>query len=302
MFFRQKKFIWIVLTLLAALGLSACASFLAPEPTPTPQATFTPEPPTATPEPMALIVNREGITVVEFNAEVQRYITSQTSLGKTVSPGEASETVKDDLTAQLLLSQAARENGFMLDEAGLEARIESLAAQVGGVEALTKWQSEHGYSEQAFRPALKRSAEAAWMRDKILAGVPSTAEQVHVQQILLYNQDTAQSFLTQLNGGADFDELAFEADPLTRGDLGWVPRGYLLEPKIEDAAFALVVGEYSEVIATDVGFHIVRILARDPQRPLSPDAYLSLQELALTKWIEEQRQQAVILFAQREQP
>lgn len=288
------------MTLWIALGLSACASFFPPAPTVTPTATLTPEPPTATPEPMALTVNGEGITVVEFNAEVQRYITSQTNLGKTISAEEASETVKEDLTAQLLLSQAARENGFTLDEAGLEARIESLAAQVGGAEALAKWQSEHGYSEQAFRPALKRSAEAAWMRDKILAEVPSTAEQVHVQQILLYNQDTALSFLTQLNGGADFDELALRADPLTRGDLGWVPRGYLLEPTIEEAAFNLVPGTHSDVIATDVGFHIVRVLERDPQRPLSPDAYLSLQELALKTWVSGQRQQASITFTEQQ--
>jgi peptidyl-prolyl cis-trans isomerase C len=251
---------------------------------------------------MALSVNGEGITVVEFNAEVQRYLISQTNLGKTVSLEEASEVVRQDLTAQLLLAQAAREDGFSLDEAGLQARIDSLAAQVGGDEALSRWQSEHGYSEQAFRSALKRSAESAWMRDKILAEVPSTAEQVHVQQILLYNQETAQSFFTQLNGGADFDELALRADPLTRGDLGWVPRGYLLEPKIEDAAFNLTVGQYSDVIATDVGFHIVRILARDPQRPLSPDAYFSLQELTLKSWIEMQRQQAEIVFAQGQPP
>ena len=134
------------------------------------------------------------------------------------------------------------------------------------------------------------------MREKIIAEVPSTAEQVHVQQILLYNQDKAQDFLNQLNGGADFDELASQADSITRGDLGWVPRGYLLEPKIEEAAFALDVGQHSDVIATDVGFHIVRILGRDPQHPLSPDAYLALQELALKNWIETQRQQANIVF------
>jgi parvulin-like peptidyl-prolyl isomerase len=250
---------------------------------------------------MALTVNGEGITVVEFNAEVQRYLTSQANLGKTVSPEEAAEAVKGDLTAQLLLAQAARDNGFFLDETGLQARLESLAAQVGGAEGLSKWRSEHGYSEEAFVSALKRGAESAWMRDKILAEVPSTAEQVHVQQILLYNQDDAQSFLTQLNGGADFDELALRANPLdvSRGDLGWVPRGYLLEPKIEEAAFNLVLGAYSDVIATDVGFHIVRILERDPQRPLSPDAYLALQELTLKTWIDEQRQQAEIVFTEQ---
>jgi peptidyl-prolyl cis-trans isomerase C len=295
--FSHRSPICISLILLAALGLSACASLSPAEPTATPSATFTPEPPTATPEPLALTVNGEGITVVEFDAEVARYITAQEALGKTVSSADATNAVIEDLTAQLLLAQGARAEGFTLDDSALQARIDALAAQTGSAGNLSTWQAEHGYSEQTFRSTLKRVAEAAWMRDKIIAAVPSTAEQVHVQQILLYNLDTAQSFLLQLNGGGDFDELASRADPLTRGDLGWVPRGYLLEKQIEDTAFALQVGGHSDVITTDVGFHIVRILATDPARPLSPDAYLTLQEQALKNWIEEQRQQASIVLA-----
>jgi len=84
---------------------------------------------------------------------------------------------------------------------------------------------------------------------------------------------------------------------LTRGDLGWVPRGYLLNAQIEEAAFNLNIGEYSDVITTEVGFHIVRILERDPNRPLSPDALLALQELALRKWVEEQRTQANVVLS-----
>lgn len=285
------------LILLTALGLSACASLIKPEPTLTPTATLTPKPPSATPEPMALTVNGEGITVVEFDSEVQRYLAAQAALGKTVTSTDAASAVIEELTVQLVLAQGARANGFTLDDAALQSRIDGLAAQVGGGANLSQWQTDHGYSVQDFRSALKRSAEAAWMRDKIIAEIPSTAEQVHVQQILLYNQDTAQSFLTQLNGGADFDELAFRADPVTRGDLGWVPRGYLLDPGMEAEAFALAVDGYSKVIATDVGFHIIRALEHDPARPLSPDAYLALQELALQKWIDEQRQQATIVLA-----
>jgi peptidyl-prolyl cis-trans isomerase C len=287
----------ISLFVVIALGLSACASFLSPEPTATPTATFTPEPPTATPEPLALTVNGEGVRLVEFEEEVARYRAAQEALGNPVSSEESTRAVIDDLVAQLLLAQAARAEGFTLDEVALQARIDSLGAQVGGPEALAQWKSDHNYTEQSFRSALKRAAEAAWMRDKIVTAVPSTAEQVHIQQILLYNEGTAQSFLIQLNGGADFDELALDADPLTRGDLGWVPRGYLLDPKIEEAAFGLEVGEVSEVIATDVGFHIIRILGREPGRPLSPDAYLALQELALENWIEQQSQQATVVLA-----
>jgi peptidyl-prolyl cis-trans isomerase C len=295
--FSHGSLIRISLILCFALGLSACTRFSPPAATSTPQPTLTPEPPTATSEPPALTVNGEAITIVAFNADVQRYLTSHQSRGETVSAQDAASAVKEDLTAQLLLAQGARANGFTLDDAGLQARLDALAAQVGGAEALSAWESSHGYSDPAFRSELKRAAEAAWMRDKILAGVASTAEQVHVQQILLYNQDKAQSFLMQLNGGADFDELAARADPLAHGDLGWLPRGYLLEPKIEEAAFALAVGQHSDVIATEAGFHIIRILERDPQRPLSPDALFALQELALKNWIAAQRQQAAITFA-----
>lgn len=291
MFPHDKKIIWIFLTLTLALGLSACASDTPPQPvSSTPEPTFTPAPPTPTSAPLALTVNGEGITVTEFEAEVQRYIAAQTALGSPVDEAAAAGVVREDFIAQLLLAQGARSNGFTLDEAALQARIDALSAQIGGAEALSAWQQAHGYSEQAFRSALRRAAEAAWMRDKIVTSISGTVEQVHVQQILLYNQDTAQSFLLQLNGGADFDELALRADPLTRGDLGWVPRGYLLNPQIEEAAFRLEVGQYSEVIATEVGFHIVKALARDPARPLSPDAYLALQERTLKRWVEEQKQ------------
>jgi len=292
------------LTLEFALGLSACASASTPASSPngepvlsTPEPSFTPAPPTATFEPMALTVNGEGITVLDFDAEVQRYIVAQNELGNEVSSLNAADAVIQNFIAELLLAQAARGNGFILDDAALQARVDSLAAQVGGADVLSAWMSEQGYSEQAFRSALKRAAEAAWMRDRIVSNVPGTAEQVHVQQILLYNQDTAQSFLTQLNGGADFDELALRADPLTRGDLGWVPRGYLLNEQIEATAFSLDVGQYSDVIATDVGFHIIRILARDPNRLLSPDALLTLQELALKNWVEEQKRLADVVLA-----
>jgi len=294
---HDKKFIWMFLTLLTALGLAACASVSTPQSVSTPTATFTPQPPAATTEPLALSVNGDSVTLVEFNAEVARYTAAQTALGKTVASADATSAVIDDLVSQILLAQAAHTNGFTLDDTALQARIDTLTTQVGGADALSKWESDHGYTDQDFRSELRRQAEAAWMRDKIVSTVPSTAEQVHVQQILLYNQDTAQNFLTQLKGGADFNELAFKADPLTRGDLGWLPRDYLLNKQIEDAAFALDVGGYSDVIATDVGFHIVRILARDSNRPLSPDALLSLQELALKKWIAEQRAKANVVLA-----
>ena len=171
--FSQRTFIRIILTLLTALGLSACASLFKPEPTLTPTATFTPKPPTATPEPLALTVNGDAISLAEFDAEVARYTSAQQALGKTVESADATSAVIEDLTSQLLLSQGAHANGFTLDDPALQARIDSLLAQIGGADNLSKWQSDHGYSDQTFRSALRRAAESAWMRDKIITAVPS---------------------------------------------------------------------------------------------------------------------------------
>jgi peptidyl-prolyl cis-trans isomerase C len=170
-----------------------------------------------------------------------------------------------------------------------------LAAQIGGAEALTAWESAHGYDDASFRIALKRSVEAAWMRDKIIADVSSVVEQIHVRQILTYNEEDARAALEQLNGGADFNELAALYDPITLGELGWLPRGYLLDPKADEAVFALQAGTYSDVVATDAGYHIFKALERG-DHPLTPDALLTVQELTIKNWLDEQRTQSKIVL------
>jgi peptidyl-prolyl cis-trans isomerase C len=280
-----------------ALSLSACSSVFGSSRTPTPLLPSpTPVPPTATPPPLAATVNGEYITLAEYEAELARYKAAQTALDKTVSEEQASKNVLDDLIAQVLLAQAAREANFKITESSLDSRAQALSAHIGGVEALSKWKSDHGYMDASFRQALKRAIEAAWMRDKIVADVPDTAEQVHVRQILTYNEADARAALDRLNNGANFDELAAEYDPITRGELGWVPRGYLLDPKANEAVFALQAGEHSDVIATEAGYHIFNVIER-ANRPLSPDALLTLQEQALQKWLVERRAQSEVVLA-----
>jgi parvulin-like peptidyl-prolyl isomerase len=213
-----------------------------------------------------------------------------------VASQEAEQIVLDDLIAQVLLAQKAREEGFELSEAELERRLAQLEEQAGGAEVLAGWQSEHNYSEDTFLMALKRSAEAAWMRDKIIAGIPESTEQAHIQQILTYNEADARQALEDLNGGTPFSELAARYDPITRGELGWVPRGYLLDQRIEEAAFTLQIGGVSDVIETPAGFHIIKVMERAAHE-LSPDALLVLREQALREWVDQQRQQNEIVIS-----
>ena len=295
----SSRLIGLATLLPLILALAACNTPLVSHSTPTPtQPTFTPAPPTATPEPMAATVNGEGITVREFRAQVAAYKNAQTSLGKAMSDQDASKAVLEDLIAQVLLAQGARAAGFQLTDAALQARLDTLQQQAGGAAQLTKWEQDNGYdTPDAFRAALKRSLEAAWMRDKIVSAVPKTADQVHVQQILLYNESDASSVLEQLKSGGDFNTLATQYDPSTRGDLGWFPKGYLLEPKIEEAAFSLQVGQVSDVIQTSEGYSIIKMLERDPNHPLAPDAYLALQQQALKDWVAKARASVNVVLA-----
>jgi parvulin-like peptidyl-prolyl isomerase len=277
--------------LILLLGLSACASFLNPS-TPTPSIpTFTPVPPTATPPPSVASVNGEYITVVEFQAELERYKSAQTALGLTFTEEDADKAVLEDLIAQFLLAQAARKENFNLTEAELQSRIDAL----GSADAVAQWESAHGYDDTSFRIALKRSIEAAWMRDKIIADVPAVVEQIHVRQILTYNQSDAEYALGQLQNGTEFDDLAALYDPITLGELGWVPRGYLLDTKADEAVFALQAGSYSAIIQTDAGFHIFKALERG-DHALSPDALLTIQEQALQDWLAKQRESNEIIL------
>ncbi len=251
---------------------------------------MTPQQPSPTPQPLAALVNGEGISLGEYRAELARY---KAAVGRELST-EDELKVLNDLIERVLLAQAAVEAGYLLDEASVQARYDQLVTQLGDEGALLAWMSANGYSESDFRHDLARSIAGAWMRDKILSELPGTVEQVHARQILLYNLDEANEIYAQLGAGEDFAALAAQYDPVAKGDLGWFPRGYLLRPKLEEVAFDLQPGEYSQVVETEIGFHILQVIERDSQKPLVPDARLVLQQMALQNWMETRRAQSDI--------
>ncbi len=283
------------------LGLAGCKPAPAPvlpsrtaEPGMTPAATGTLPGVTLTPTPttlpLAAKVNDLGISLAEYQSELAQY---QAAKGTELAP-EDKQRVLDDLIDQALLAQAAQEKGFTIDEAMLQERIQRLTGDLGDNQALQTWLTTNNYDEQSFRRALARSIGAAWMRDQIAAAVPPVAEQVHARQILLYTAEQADEIYGQLKAGNDFGNLALEYDPLTGGDLGWFPRGYLPDKKLEEVAFSLEPEQFSSVIESPAGFHILQVLERDPQHPLSPDARLVLQTQAVIDWLAQRRTQSQI--------
>jgi parvulin-like peptidyl-prolyl isomerase len=246
-------------------------------------------------EPMAAMVNGEGITIVEYQAELDRYVAASNETGAS-APGnlEPKTLILDELINTRLLSQAAYQSGFQINVDELESRVSQLAEQIGGTQALQDWQNHYGYTDASLRQALQRSIAAAWMRDQIIAAVPLQTEQVHARQILLADEQTAQAVKAQLDAAANFSELAFQYDSITGGDLGWFPHGYLNIPEVEAIAFSLEAGKYSEPVKSDIGWHIILVIEKDPAHELSPDALLSMQHQALNEWLTQRRSESTI--------
>jgi peptidyl-prolyl cis-trans isomerase C len=244
--------------------------------------------PTETPVELAALVNGDGITQAEFQAELARFRAAGTELAT-----DDDVFVIQDMIDQLLLAQAAADFGFTVDEAMLESRIAKL--DIGGNDLQT-WLEAHGYTENSFRDALARSIAAAWMRDQVIAQVPMKGEQVHARQILLYNSEDADEVFSQLEAGADFETLAEQYDPLLGGDLGWFPRGYLTVPELDEVVFQLSPGEYSDIIETMLGFHIVQVIEQDPDHTLNPNTYRVVQTQALEQWLLDRRAESDIVI------
>jgi peptidyl-prolyl cis-trans isomerase D len=105
--------------------------------------------------------------------------------------------------------------------------------------------------------------------------VPS---RVHVEHILLMTvgktdaeveeiRQKAEDVLKQAKKGAKFEDLAkkYSEDPGTKdkgGDLGWLTQGQTV-PEFEKTAFGLDIGKMSDLVKTQYGFHIIKVLDKE---------------------------------------
>ena len=71
--------------------------------------------------------------------------------------------------------------------------------------------------------------------------------------------------MEELRLGAEFAEVADRHSDCAGngGDLGWFPRGQMVE-EFENVAFTLSVGAISDIFRSGFGFHIVKLLERRP--------------------------------------
>jgi peptidyl-prolyl cis-trans isomerase D len=107
---------------------------------------------------------------------------------------------------------------------------------------------------------------------------------VHVEHVLFKTigktdaevveiRQKAEDVLKQAKHGANFEDLAkkYSEDDATKpkgGDLGWIVEGQTV-PEFQQAAFSLPKGTISDLVKTQYGFHIIKVLDRETARTKS---------------------------------
>ncbi len=137
------------------------------------------------------------------------------------------------------------------------------------------------------------------MTEQLGDQMPTSGEQIHARHILVSvasdasEEDSAAALskaisLTQrLRAGEDFAALAAQYSDDTGsgqqgGDLGFFPRGQMVS-EFEDVAFSLPIGEISDPVKSQFGYHIIEVLEQQPGNP------------NITAWLQEQKAAAQIV-------
>ena len=268
-----------------------------------------PEDPSATP---VAWVDGQVLTRAEFERELARSLEL---------PDGSSAPTPDQLTAlrrtvlqarvdRLLFVQEATRRGLEIAPADVEQRLQRMRAD-WPPEEFEALLAQRGQTLDELRAELRAQLvqerlfhelvypRVAVTEEEIRAEMDAhpeqlqEPEQVHAAQIVVKELDQAKEIRARLREGAKFADLARErslsADAKDGGDLGWFPRG-VMPPQFDAVAFSLGPGQISDVVATDYGFHIFKLIERRPARKKDLAAVRAETERRLLRAKQEQAQ------------
>ena len=255
--------------------------------------------PSSTPEALlAALANGQPIYLADYERKLGQYEASLPAQGVDPDSPEgqaklawARAYVLNVMIEQVLTEPAAAAAGITISDADVDACMQDIIAENGGEEQFQAKLAERGETYEDAWQEVRAEMIGMALTQRIIEGVPATAEHVHARHILLDTPEEAERILGQLRAGADFAALtmAYSQDPNTReigGDLDWFPRGILMVPEVEEAVFALPPGQFSQVVTSSMGYHVVQVIERDPARLVSQKNLLFLQDRALQEWVE----------------
>lgn len=156
---------------------------------------------------------------------------------------------------------------------------------------------EIGLTEAQYRRLFETGLLRQKLIEEVTTDLPAEEEQVWARHILISDEETANQVIERLNNGEDFGALAQELSEDTGsaelgGDLGWFGKGRMV-PEFEQAAFDLEVGEISEPIESQFGWHIIQTLGKTTV-PLSASARDQARQTEFDNFIAQQREEADI--------
>jgi peptidyl-prolyl cis-trans isomerase C len=233
-------------------------------------------------------VNGETLGRNDFEREISREL--EFSEGAPPPTPEQLEPIKKQLLEEsiehALLLQASRENNVTVNADAVDREVLRMSADFpadGFQQAL----SESQLSLSEFK---QKTAERLTIRklfeEHVYPRVGVTEEelrayyeahqnefeepeQVHAEQIVVKQMDEARRILGQIRAGKKFSEMAqkysLSADAKVGGDLGFFKHGDM-PPEFDEVAFKLGVGQISDIVATEYGFHIFRVLEKRPAK------------------------------------
>ena len=151
--------------------------------------------------------------------------------------------------------------------------------------------------EAEYRSIMRSLVLTNKLREVIGEETDTSAEQSNARHILVETEEEANAAVERLAAGEDFADLAAElstdtSSAATGGELGFVSPDTFV-PAIDEAVFSLPIGEVSEPIETQFGWHVVEVLEREV-RELSPAEYQRSQQRAYDLWLDNSRTAAEI--------
>lgn len=218
------------------------------------------------------------------------------------SAAEAMPAELRNVPAPVLRSMLPPEVFNQLVERAISDRAMVLAARREGMANDPEFIARmRAFEENALRDTLLRrevlprvTEEALRARHARDQAARPEQEEVRARHILVPNEADARAILTQIQGGASFEEVARSrsTDPAARngGDLGFFTRMDMV-PDFADAAFALQPGEITPApVRTQFGWHVIRVEERRTSR--GPD-FETARDTLRQRMIEEEVNAAV---------
>ncbi|OGO37982.1 MAG: hypothetical protein A2W35_00605 [Chloroflexi bacterium RBG_16_57_11] len=150
---------------------------------------------------------------------------------------------------------------------------------------------------ETLRYVIETSLFREKLQKEIVGVVSCEEEQVWAQHILVADEALAIEIKGKLDAGEDWLSLVetYSTDEGSKsqgGDLGWFSQGKMVK-EFEEAAFALKVGEVSDPVNSQFGWHIIRVLGHE-NRPLTTVECQNQEQTKFENWLTEYRNAAQV--------